>query len=66
TREQLRALAADLPMAQEPPAQPDIVLNLHLLCLLFCVCPPAGAVYWLLTRRNRRPAVPRTNPWPSR
>jgi outer membrane protein TolC len=50
TREQLRALTADLPAELAPsratPARPDP----RWLCLLWCVCPPAGLVYSLLSR----------------
>jgi len=64
TRAQLRDLTADLPAAGPPP-RPGRVLDLRLLCILLCVCPPAGLAYWLLSvrqtaalrawRRNARP-----------
>ena len=50
TREQLRRPTADLPAelvaAQATPAAPDH----RLMCLLWCVCPPAGLAYSLLSR----------------
>jgi hypothetical protein len=55
TRDQLRALTADLPGPDVRPARPTMALDpclLCLLCLLLCVCPPAGVAYWLLSRRR--------------
>jgi hypothetical protein len=52
TRDQLRALTADLPGADVRPARPAMVLDPWLLCLLLCACPPAGLAYWLLSRRS--------------
>jgi hypothetical protein len=57
TRDQLRALTADLPAAGLPAAdvrqaRPAIVLDPCLLCLLLVLCPPAGVGYWLLSRRR--------------
>jgi len=52
TRDQLHALTADLPGAEVRPAQPATALDPWLLCLLLCLCPPAGAAYWLLSRRG--------------
>jgi Domain of unknown function (DUF1707) len=52
TRDQLRALTADLPDADIRPARPAMALDPCLLCLLLCVCPPAGVAYWLLSRRR--------------
>jgi hypothetical protein len=52
TRDQLGALTADLPGADVRPARPAMVLDPWLLCLLLCVCPPAGVAYWLLSRRS--------------
>jgi hypothetical protein len=58
TRDQLHALTADLPGADVlpgaavPPARPAMVLDPWLLCLLLCLCPPAGVAYWLLSRRG--------------
>ena len=49
TRDQLGALTADLPGAA---ARPAMALDPCLLCLLLCVCPPAGVAYWLLSRRR--------------
>jgi uncharacterized protein DUF1707 len=54
TRAQLRNLTADLP-ATEPPARPGLVLDWRLLCILLCVCPPAGLAYWLLSLRQAAP-----------
>jgi hypothetical protein len=51
TRDQLRALTADLP-GEVRPARPAIALDRCLLCLLLCVCPPAGIAYWLLCSRG--------------
>jgi hypothetical protein len=52
TRDQLRALTADLPGADLHPARPAMALDPCLLCLLLCVCPPAGVAYWLLSLRR--------------
>jgi hypothetical protein len=52
TRDQLRALTADLPRADVRPGRPAMVLDPWLLCLLLCLCPPAGLAYWLLSRRG--------------
>jgi DUF1707 SHOCT-like domain len=53
TRDQLRALTADLPGAVEQrPARPATALDPCLLCILLCVCPPAALAYWLLSGRN--------------
>ena len=48
TTAQLRDLTADLPAAEQPP-RPGMVLDRCLLCILLCVHPPAGLVYWLLS-----------------
>jgi hypothetical protein len=48
TRDQLRALTADLPDTDVRPARPALALD---PCLLW-VCPPAGLAYWLLARRR--------------
>jgi hypothetical protein len=49
-RDQLRTLTADLPAevvaAKAALAAPDQ----RLMCLLWCICPPAGLAYWLLSR----------------
>lgn len=54
TWQQLHQLTADLPApsdAAEPMAPARFTgPNLCLLCLLLCVCPPAGIAWWLLTR----------------
>jgi DUF1707 SHOCT-like domain len=52
TRDQLRALTADLPGADVRPARPAMAPDPCLLCLLLCACPPAGVAYWLLSRRR--------------
>jgi len=52
TRDQLRALTADLPGADVRPARPTTALVPWLLCLLLFLCPPAGLAYWLLSRRG--------------
>ena len=52
TRDQLRALTADLPGADVRPARPTMALDPVLLCVLLCFCPPAGFAYWLLSRRG--------------
>jgi hypothetical protein len=52
TRNELRALTADLPAGDVRPARPAIVLDPCLLCLLLFLCPPAGVAYWLLSRRG--------------
>jgi hypothetical protein len=52
TRDQLSALTADLPEPEMRPARPAIVLERWLLCLLLCIHPLVGFVYWLLCRRS--------------
>lgn len=52
TRAQLRDLTADLPAAQQHPPRQSLVLDRRLLCILLCVCPPAGLAYWLLSVRQ--------------
>ena len=52
TRDQLHALTADLPGADVRPARPATALDPVLLCVLLCLCPPAGVAYWLLSRRG--------------
>jgi hypothetical protein len=54
TRDELIALIADLPGEEERPARSAMTLNPCLLCLLLCIHPPAGLVYWLLCRRTAR------------
>ena len=50
TREQLWALTADLP-AELVPARAAATTPYHcLMCLLWCVCPPVGLAYWLVSR----------------
>ena len=55
TTAQLRDLTADLPAAEQQPPRPGMVLDRRLLCILLCVHPPAGLVYWLLSLRRNRP-----------
>ncbi len=55
TRAQLRDLTTDLPAAGQQPPRPDMVLDRRLLCILLCVCPPAGLAYWLLSIRRTAP-----------
>ena len=52
TRDQLRALTADLPSAGVRRTRPAMVLDPCLLCLLLFLCPPAGVAYWLMSRRG--------------
>jgi len=52
TRAQLRDLTADLPAAEQQPPRPGMVLDRRLLCILLCVCPPAGVAYGLLSLRQ--------------
>ena len=52
TRAQLRDLTADLPDAEQQPPRSGMVLDLRLLIILLCVCPPAGMAYWLLSLRE--------------
>jgi hypothetical protein len=52
TRAQLRDLTADLPDAGQRPPRPGITVDLRLLIILLCVCPPAGVACWLLSLRE--------------
>ncbi len=52
TRAQLRDLTADLPDANKQPKRPRVNRDPRLLCILLCVCPPAGVAYWLLSLRQ--------------
>ena len=52
TRAQLRDLTADLPDAGQQPPRPGMTVDLRLLVILLCVCPPAGMAYWLLSLRQ--------------
>ena len=52
TRAQLRDLTADLPDAGQQPPRPGMTVDLRLLIILLCVCPPAGMAYWLLSLRQ--------------
>jgi len=67
TRAQLRDLTADLPAAAQQPPRPGMVVDRRLLlCILLCVCPPAGLAYGLLSRRQtalRRAWLTNARPW---
>ena len=56
TWQQLRELTADLPapLGAAAPVAPARFTgpDLCLLCVLLCVCPPAGIAWWLLSRRR--------------
>jgi Domain of unknown function (DUF1707) len=52
TRTQLRDLTADLPGAGQRPPRPGMTVDLRLLIILLCVCPPAGVACWLLSLRE--------------
>ena len=52
TRAQLRDLTADLPDAGQQPPRPGMILDLRLLIILLCACPPVGVAYWLLSLRE--------------
>ena len=56
TWQQLHQLTADLPAppgAAEPVAPVRFTgPELCLLCVLLCLCPPAGIAWWLLSRRR--------------
>ncbi len=66
TRAQLRDLTVDLPAVEQQPTRPGLVLDWRLLCILLCVCPPAGLAYWLLSLRQTAPLRARlknARPW---
>jgi len=66
TRAQLRDLTADLPAAEQQPLRPGMVVDRRLLCILLCVCPPAGVAYWLLSLRQialLRARLMNARPW---
>ena len=52
TRAQLRDLTTDLPDAGQQPPRQGMILDLRLLIILLCVCPPAGVAYWLPSLRE--------------
>jgi hypothetical protein len=52
TRAQLADLTADLPAAGQQPPRPGMTVDLRLLIVLLCVCPPAGLACWLLSVRE--------------
>jgi Domain of unknown function (DUF1707) len=65
TRAQLSGLTADLPAAEQPP-HPRVLLDTRLLCILLCICPPAGLAYWLLSVRQTphlRAGLRKARPW---
>lgn len=65
TRAELSDLTADLPAA-EPPRRPRVFLDTRLLCILLCICPPAGLAYWLLSVRQTaqlRARLMTARPW---
>jgi Domain of unknown function (DUF1707) len=65
TRAQLSDLTGDLPAPEQPP-QPRVLLDARLLCILLCICPPAGLAYWLLPVRqpaHLRGGLMRARPW---
>ena len=68
TWQQLHQLTADLPA---PPAAAKPVAPAGftapgpcLLCVLLCLCPPAGIAWWLLSRRRQAPIQVRSSPQP--
>jgi len=66
TRAQLRDLTADLPAAGQRPPRPGPIVDLRLLVILLCVCPPAGVAYWLLSLRQTallRAWLTNARPW---
>jgi uncharacterized protein DUF1707 len=66
TRGQLRDLTADLPAAGQRPPRPGTIVDLRLLVILLCVCPPAGVAYWLLSLRQTallRAWLTNARPW---
>lgn len=42
--------AADLPGPEQPPRRSRMILDTRLLCILLCVHPLAGLVYWMPRR----------------
>ncbi len=64
TTAELSDLTADLPATEQQPPRPGMVLDRRLLCILLCVHPPAGLVYWLLSRRRNRPLPARSHASP--
>jgi Domain of unknown function (DUF1707) len=66
TRAQLRDLTADLPDAGQQPPRPGMTVDLRLLIILLCLCPPAGMAYWLLSLRQTallRAWLKNARPW---
>jgi Domain of unknown function (DUF1707) len=55
TRAQLRDLTADLPSAEQQPPRLRMIPDTRRLCILLCVCPPAGVAYLLLSLRRTAP-----------
>lgn len=54
TRDRLSTLTADLPADLVPAYAAAAAPDHRLTCLLWCVCPPAGLVYSLLSRPTIR------------
>lgn len=54
TREQLWTLAADLPTELVPVQAAAEAADHRFMCLLWCMCPPAGLAYSLLSRHAIR------------
>jgi hypothetical protein len=52
TRAQLRDLTADLPATEQQLPRLRMILDVRLLGILLCVCPPAAVAYWLLSLRR--------------
>jgi hypothetical protein len=66
TRVQLRDLTADLPDVQEKAHRPRTGPHPCVLVILLCVHPPAGLIYWLLTRQRTGHCQPGADPAPER
>jgi hypothetical protein len=67
TQPELRQLIGDLPASapqSAPTSAPGMVTGADhgLLCLLLCLCPPAGIAWWLMSRR--RPSANPGRPLP--
>lgn len=64
TCRQLAELTADLPadgpVVPAPRPAPVEERDPALLCVLLVLCPPAGLLYWVLTRRAGAPSGPQS------